>query len=223
MLFFWGRLWNKQWTIGDHLVTTTTSLLLAVIGATSVYLALVTHKAFDSIENQRAEVSQTISSNGKFNREVLLATWAKIAHKGGQEGLTPPSEGGNELRINGPAEALVLSTTAAELASQQRRDFSLFSSGIQEPEISPELTGSRALAEVGFPSSDYPVIVSPANIWTSTAVTVGTGRAVDKLLKELAKPFSLLQTIALVALGISLMSQLLIVATTALNDIKETL
>ena len=151
----WGKMWNREWSLGGHVGSLIWVLLFGVLAAYSVFNL----RALDRMENwfqqQRLTLARSISDSGKFNRTVLTSTWDQIVSKGGQKDLTPPAEGGNEIRLNTPEDAFSLASTAAEETRSTLRSKPPFSLGVPIPTRSPTDIATEAVDAVRFDASRF--------------------------------------------------------------------
>jgi len=214
----WGVFWNRKWTLGKHLPTAIVSVLFALLVALLVLQWRATNGALAWLGTQRSAVAQQIVGSGADNRQILRKAWDKLQPLGGQEGLTPPAEGGNELRINNGAEAKILVMTAAESAPSQLRIKEPFRYGLplavrDSSTIASELSDTSAV--------QFPVTVNPANDWVRSGLAAQAAFAFDNATRHLSDPIKSLETQILAVIGALIAFQMVIVALSAFRDIKE--
>jgi hypothetical protein len=95
----WGKMWNREWSLGGHVGSLILVLVCALLVAYSIFNLRGISRMEDWFQQQRLTLARSIADSGRFNRSVLTATWDQIVSKSKQEGLTPPSEGGNEILL----------------------------------------------------------------------------------------------------------------------------
>ena len=216
--YLWGRAWNQRWAYSNHIGQSVLSLVLALLTAYAVMNWRASQQVERWLGNQWDPIIRSIADAGTFNRNVLRKTWEKLQPLGGQQDLTPPVEGGNELRLNSPEEALVLATTAAAETKDPLRSKVPFVWGCVLTLKDPSLIAAE-VAEV-VPAPTYPVVVSPANVWTKSAAAIQAGYALDVCRKSIHAPMVFLRTAAGWLFAILLVLQFLLISIAALNDIK---
>ena len=216
----WGKMWNREWSLGGHVGSLIWVLLFGVLAAYSVFNL----RALDRMENwfqqQRLTLARSISDSGKFNRTVLTSTWDQIVSKGGQKDLTPPAEGGNEIRLNTPEDAFSLASTAAEETRSTLRSKPPFSLGVPISTRSPTDIATEAVDAVRFDASRFPTIANPNNEWSNTAVTIQANHALDTAYTTIKLGTQDLKTACICLLITSLVIAIVAIPLQALADIK---
>ena len=218
--FVWGKLWNREWSLGSHIGSLALIIFFAVCAAYAVFNLRGISRMETWFQAQRTSLSKSITDSGVFNRAVLRSTWEKLAPAGGQASLTPPNEGGNEIRLNNPEEALLLAENAATEARTALRTKLPFSLGIPISYGKPAEIATEAVDAVNFGSSRFPTIVPSNNEWVSTAATIQTNQALDAALNALKPGLADLKLACIVLLIASIGIPILTIPFRALNDIK---
>jgi len=218
--FVWGKLWNRGWDLTAHRWPFVL-VILSGLAAGYAVLNLKTVKRMDEwFKGQRMTLARSIADSGKFNRSVLITTWTELYPKLGQDGLVPPDQGGNELRLNTPEDAYALSVAAAEEVRTTLRARNPFSIGLPLATRSSEDIGTETVDAVQFNPSRYPTVVKASNEWCSTAATIQTNHALDTALATLKPGMEELKTSCTVLLIVALLLPALVIPVAALNDIK---
>ena len=216
----WGRLWNKEWSLGGHPGSLVLILIFGLLAAYAVFNLRTTSQMEGWFKSQRSTLARSIADSGRFNRSVLTATWNQLAPAGGQQELTPPDQAGNELRLNTPEEAFTLSLTAAEETRGALRSKPPFILGIPLATKSPKDIATETVDLISFDASRFPTIVPAANEWTSTAATIQTNHALDTAHATLKPGLTDLRTACFWLLIASIGIPLITIPIAALNDIK---
>jgi hypothetical protein len=151
---------------------------------------------------------------------VLTSTWDQIVSNSKQEGLTPPHEGGNEIRLNTPEDAFALASTAAEETRSTLRNKLPFSLGIPISTRNPTDIATEAVDAIRFDSKRFPTIAAVNNEWSSTAATLQTNHALDTAYATLNPGTQDLKTACLWLLIASLVIPAFAIPMKALADIK---
>jgi hypothetical protein len=216
----WGKMWNREWTLGGHVGSLITVLLCALGAAYGVLNLQGTSRMESWFQQQRPTLARSIAESGRFNRSVLLSTWDQIVSKGGQEGLPPPIEGGNEIRLGSPDDAYTLASTAAEETRATLRNKLPFNLGIPISTRNPTDIAAETVDTVRFDASSYPTIVAFPNEWSSTAATLQANHALDTAYASLKAGSQSHKTASLILLISSLLIPILAIPMRALADIK---
>jgi hypothetical protein len=214
----WGTLWNRKWSLGKHLPTTIACALFALLVALLVLQWRATDSALAWLSAQRNAAVQQNGGSGADNRLIFRKAWDKLQPLGGQDGLTPPADGGNELRINNETEARILVMSAAESAPSQLRIREPFRYGLP---LSVRDSSTIASEFNGISAVDFPVTVNPANDWVRSGLAAQTIFAFDNAARRLSDPLKSLQTSILAVIVSLIVFQIVIVATSAFRDIRE--
>jgi hypothetical protein len=214
----WGKMWNREWSLGGHLGSLTLVLCCACCAAFSVFNLVGASRMEGWFEQQRQTLASSVADSTSFNRSVLLSTWDQIISKGGQDGLTPPIEGGDELRLTTPEDAHTLSLTAAEECRSVLRNREPFSFGVPVSTRNSKDVATETVDNVNF--SRYPTTVSSNNEWSSTAATIQANHALDTAYNALKPNKQSLQTACWILLLCSLLFSALVIPMNALADIK---
>lgn len=175
----WGKMWNRQWSLSKHIGNLLLVILFALTASFSIFNLRGISRIEGWFEEQKGSLAKTISSSAKFNRDVLKATWQELSTNGGQSGLTPPDEAGNELRLNSPEEAYALALNAAEETRTALRLRPPFSLGVSLSTQTPAEIATETSDAIKYDASSYPAIVTASNEWTTTAATLQTYYALD--------------------------------------------
>jgi hypothetical protein len=171
-------------------------------------------------QEQRLTLARSIADSSRFRRSVLISTWDQVVSKGGQGGLTPPIEGGDEIRLSSPEDAYALASTAAEETRAALRSKLPFSLGVPISTRNPADIATETVDTVRFDSSRYPTIVASTNEWSSTAATVQANHALDTAYASIKSGTDSLKTASLILLLSSLLIPALAIPMSALADIK---
>lgn len=217
---FWGKMWNKEWTLGGHVGSLIIVLLSALGAAYGVFNLQGASRMENWFQQQRLTLARSIADSSRFNRSVLLSTWDQIVAKGGQEGVPPPIEGGNEIRLGSPEDAYTLASTAAEETRAALRNKLPFSLGVPIPTRNPTDIATETVDTVRFDASRYPTIVASTNEWSSTAATLQANHALDTAYASLKPGTQSLKSASLILLLSSLLIPALAIPMRALADIK---
>jgi hypothetical protein len=216
----WGKMWNREWTFGGHIGSLIIVFLCALGAAYGVFNLQGVSRMDDWFQEQRLTLARSISDSSRFNRSVLLSTWDQIVSKGGQEGLAPPIEGGNEIRLSSPEDAYALATTAAEETRAALRNKLPFSLGIPISTRNPTDIATETVDTVRFDASRYPTVIAATNEWSSTAATLQANHALETAYATLKPGTQSLKTASLILLLSSLLIPALAIPLSALADIK---
>lgn len=216
----WGKMWNREWTLGGHVWSLIIVLLCALGAAYGVFNLQGASRMENWFQEQRLTLARSIADSSRFNRSVLLSTWDQIVSQGGQEGLSPPIEGGNEIRLGSPEDAFALATTAAEETRAALRNRLPFSLGVHISTRNPTDIATETVDTVRFDASRYPTIVASTNEWTSTAATLQANHALETAYATLKPGTQSLKTASLILLLSSLLIPALAIPMNALADIK---
>ena len=171
-------------------------------------------------QQQRQTLARATADSPTLNRRVLLLTWDKIISKGGQQDISPPAEGGNEIRLNTPEDAFTIASTAAEEAGSTLRTKPPFSWGLTLATKSPEDIAASAVDAVRWDGSRFPTVITPSNEWSSTAVTLQTNHALDTAFTLLKPGIQDLKAASVWLLAISCLISMILIPVKALADIK---
>lgn len=216
----WGKMWNREWTLGGHVGSLIIVLLCALGAAYGVFNLQGASRMENWFQQQRLTLARSIADSSRFNRSVLLSTWDQIVSKGGQEGISPPIEGGNEIRLGSPEDAFALAATAAEETRATLRNKLPFSLGVPISTRNPTDIATETIDTVHFDASRYPTIVASTNEWSSTAATLQANHALDTAYATLKPGTQSLKTASLILLISSLLIPALAIPMSALADIK---
>lgn len=216
----WGKMWNREWSLGGHVSSLFLILFFAACAAYSIFNLYGISRMENWFQQQRLTLARSIADSGRFNRSVLTSTWDQIVSKSKQEGLTPPSEGGNEIRLNTPEDAFALASTAAEETRSTLRNKPPFSFGIPISTRNPTDIATEAVDAIRFDSKRFPTIAAANNEWTSTAATLQANHALDTADAALKPEMQDLKTACLWLLIASIIIPAFAIPMNALADIK---
>ena len=216
----WGKMWNREWSLGGHIGSLILILVFGVLAAYSIFNLRGISRMEDWFQQQRLTLARSIADSGRFNRSVLTSTWDQIISKSKQEGLTPPNEGGNEIRLNTPEDAFTLASTAAEETRSTLRNKLPFSLGIPISTRNPTDIATEAVDAIRFDSKRFPTIAAANNEWSSTAATLQTNHALDTAYATLKPGTQDLKTACVWLLIASLLIPAFAIPVNALTDIK---
>jgi hypothetical protein len=216
----WGKLWNREWSLGGHVGSLILILVFGVLASYSIFNLRGISRMEDWFQQQRLTLARSIADSGRYNRAVLTSTWDQIVSKGGQEGLTPPNEGGNEIRLSTPEDAFTLASTAAEETRATLRNKLPFSLGIPISTRNPTDIATETVDAIRFDSNRFPTVANSINEWSSTAATLQANHALDTAYATL-KPGTLnLKTACFWLLIATLAIPVVLIPASALGDIK---
>jgi hypothetical protein len=213
-------MWNRDWSLGGHVGSLILILIFAVLAAYSIFNLRGISRMEDWFQNQRLTLARSISDSGSFNDKVLRATWDQIVSKGGQQGLSPPLEGGTEVRLTNPEDAFALASTAAEETRSTLRNKLPFSLGIPISTRNPTDIATEAVDAIRFDSKRFPTIAASNNEWSGTAATLQANHALDTAYATLRPGMQDLKTACFWLLVASLIVPAFVVPMSALADIK---
>lgn len=216
---FWGLMWNRKWGFFGHKVSAFLSLCCALALAAVVLAWFGADRTSGWLEVQRELLSRQLANSGTLNRSAFRSAWEKLQPLGGQENLTPPSEGGNELRLNNEKEARILASAAADAVKRQILLEGPFAFGVPCTLRDPTAVAEDVVAAIPAPS--YPLPVPPDNAWSKAAITAQVTTALESAAKVLLLPDQKLKT-ALLCLGaLLLLIELVLIPIAATKDIQE--
>ncbi len=216
----WGKMWNREWGFGDHLGSLLLVGFFAILGAYSVFNLRGVSRVDTWMKEQRTTLARSTASSGQFNRAVLRSTWTQLSTSGGQEGLTPPDQGGNEIRLNNPEDAFALASTAAEETRSALRSKMPFMIGAPLSTKSSNEIATEAVDSVQFDPSRYPTVVPADNEWSKTAATLQANHALDTAYNQLKPRLEDLKTASIWLLVVSLLLPAILIPMGAIQDIK---
>lgn len=215
---FWGKCWNKQWNLLGNLPAGTLSILLASLLVIISLGWLGGHSGSTWLDRQRDLLTRQLSSSGLLNREGFRRAWDILQPLGGQENLTPPGEGGNELRLNSEEDARVLASSSGDSVKGSLLGQGPFLFGAPCFVGDSSIVAEDVVKTVVNPS--YPVIVSPENQWSKAAVAYQVGVAFDSASRALRDPLKDLKTKMILAAIVIILLHLAATALFACGDIK---
>lgn len=218
--WLWGKAWNREWSLSGHLGSFGLVTVFGLLAAYSVFNLRGISRMEDWFQQQRLTLARSIADSGRFNRSVLTSTWDQLVSQGGQEGLSPPLEGGNEIRLNTPEDAFALALTAAEEARSALRPKPPFSLGVPISTRNPVDIATEAVDAIRFDASRFPTIAATNNEWSSTAATLQTNHALDTANATLKPGMQDLKIASIWLLVGSLVVPAIVILMNALADIK---
>ena len=195
-------------------------LIFGVLASYSIFNLRGISRMESWFQQQRLTLARSIADSGRYNRAVLTSTWDQIVSKGGQEGLTPPNEGGNEIRLSTPEDAFALASTAAEETRATLRNRLPFSLGIPISTRNPTDIATETVDAIRFDSNRFPTVANSINEWSSTAATLQSNHALDTAYTALKPGAQDLKTACLCLLVASLLIAAFTIPINALADIK---
>ncbi len=216
----WGKMWNREWSLGSHAGSLILILVFGVLAAYSIFNLRGISRMEYWFQQQRLTLARSIADSGRFNRSVLTATWDKVKSKGGQEGLSPPAEGGNEIRLKTPEDAFALASTAAEETRSTLRNKLPFSLGVPISTRNPTDIATETVDTIRFDASRFPTIAAANNEWCSTAATLQANHALDTAYATLKPGIQDLKTTCFWLLIASIVIPIITIPARALADIK---
>jgi len=216
---FWGLCWNHKWGVFGHWPSALMNGLFA-LGFALIVLAMFGAKNSPVwMERQREAVARQLTTSGTLNREIFRNAAKTLQPLGGQNELTPPAEGGMELRLNNAEEATVLAKEAASSVKGPLQSQLPFSFGMDCLVRDSATVADEVVAGIIVPA--YPVIVSPDNEWSQTSVKQQINTAMDAAGKAVVVPMENLATSLTWTFALILLLQILLTALSAYRDIKE--
>lgn len=216
----WGKMWNREWGFGGHLGSLLMVGFFALLCAYSVFNLRGVSRMESWMKEQRTALARSIASSGNFNRSVLRSTWNQLASSGGQEGLTPPDQAGNEIRLNNPEDAFALAATAAEETRSALRTKMPFLIGAPLSTKSANEIATEAVDAIQFDASRYPTVAPADNEWSKTAATLQANHALDTAYDQMKPRLADLKTASTWLLVVSLILPAILVPISAVKDIK---
>lgn len=216
----WGKMWNREWTAGGHVGAIACVALFGGLAAYSVLNLRGIAEMEEWFQQQRLTLARSTADSPTLNRSVLLLTWDKIFSKGGQQDISPPAEGGNEIRLNTPEDAFILASTAAGEARSTLRTKPPFSWGLPLVTKSPEEIATGAVDAVRWDGSRFPTVITPSNEWSRTAVTLQANHALDTAYTLLKPGIKDLKAASFWLLVTSWLISMILIPLKALADIK---
>ncbi|MDB6076546.1 MAG: hypothetical protein JWO82_293 [Akkermansiaceae bacterium] len=218
---YWGSAWNRRWGFSGSGAQPVINLVVALVIALLLLQWKATSLSVIWLGQQRELIKQQITASGENNRQMFRKAWDKLQPLGGQEGLTPPAEGGNELRLNNDTEARMLAMAAAEAASPQLQTKDPFRYGAPLSIRDPASVAAETTSSGESSGAAYPMIVNPSNNWVRNALSAQASYAVDHAIAELKSPLASLENTLISVVVVLLLAQAILVAVRALADIKE--
>ena len=215
---FWGKLWNKSWSLFGHLGNFFLSLICSLLLALTVIGYYQAHRALETLEGLRYNLSRELVDLGSSNRNILEDAWNKLAPLGGQGSLLPVPEGGEELRLNSRDDALILAETASDDVLRQLRTKPPFVLGL--PLIARQGQDVAASTVDAVSPPVYPVTVGADNEWTSAAKSMQVSHAIDQAMNTIKRPAESLKTALMWFGSILLVLQILLTTLISFSDIK---
>jgi len=218
--FLWGKMWNHEWGFGDHMGSLLMVGFFALLCSYSVFNLRGVSRVESWMIEQRTTLARSIASSGNFNRAVLRSTWTQLSATGGQQGLTPPDQAGNEIRLNNPEEAFALAAVAAEETRSALRSKMPFVIGAPLSTKSASEIATETVDAIQFDASRYPTIVPADNEWSQTAATLQANHALDTAYDQLKPRLDDLKTASTWLLVISFLLPAILIPMGAVKDIK---
>lgn len=216
----WGKMWNHEWRFGGHPGSLLIVGSFALLSAYSVFNLRGVSRVESWMKEQRSTLARSIAGSGHFNRSVLRSTWTQLSTSGGQQGLTPPDQAGNEIRLNNPEEAFALAANAADETRSALRTKMPFVIGAPLSTKSANEIATEAIDAVQFDANRYPTVVPADNEWSKTAATLQANHALDTAYDQLRPRLDDLKTASTWLLAISLFLPALLIPMSAIKDIK---
>jgi hypothetical protein len=216
----WGKMWNREWTPGGQVGAFAGVAIFSVLAAYSVFNICGIAKMEEWFQQQRMTLARPAADSPTLNKRVLTLTWDKLISKGGQQDISPPAEGGNEIRLNTPEDAFILASIAAEEARSSLLTKPPFSWGLPLVTKSPEDIANGTVDAIKWDSSRFPTVITPSNEWSSTAVTLQANHALDTAYTELKPRVQDLKDDYIRIFFISLLILMIFIPLAALADIK---
>ncbi|MDA7538390.1 tetraspanin family protein [Akkermansiaceae bacterium] len=216
----WGKCWSRGWSLSGHFGTLTIVVMAGVLAAYSAFNLRGASQMESWFKDQRATLANSVADSSRFKRNVIVSTWDSLASQGGQDGLTPPLEGGDEVRLNSQEDAIVLASAAAEEAKSSLRVKMPFKLGIPVSARDPRDVALEAIESIGFAADRYPAVVASTNEWADTAATLQANYAIDTAYELIGPEIGQLRSISFWLLITSALIALIVVPMSALSSIK---
>jgi hypothetical protein len=218
--FLWGKMWNREWSLVGNMSYLLMVVFFAVLCANSAFNLRGASRVESWMNEERTTLARSIAGSGSFNRTVLRSTWTQLSKSSGQEGLTPPDQSGNEIRLNNPEEAFALAATAAEETRSALRTKMPFVIGAPLSTKSANEIATEAVDSIQFNASRFPTVVPADNEWSKTAATLQANHALDTAYDQLKPGLGDLKTASTWLLAISLLLPAILIPMGAVKDIK---
>lgn len=177
----WGRMWNRDWSLGGHFGSLILVLLCGLGAAYAVFNLQGVSRMESWFGQQRLTLARSIADSVRFKHSLLISTWDQLLSKDkdSQKDLSPPLEGGNEVRLKSPDDAFALASTAAEETRSTLRNKLPFSLGVPISTRSPTDIATETVDTVSFDPNRFPTIAAATNEWASTAATFQTNHTLE--------------------------------------------
>lgn len=216
----WGKSWNREWGPVGHLGYLLMVVSFGILCAYSAFNLRGVARVESWIQEERTTLARSIAGSGSFNRSVLRSTWTQLSASGGQEGLNPPDQSGNEIRLNSPEDAFALAATAAAETRSALRTKMPFLIGAPLSTKSANEVATEAVDAIQFDASRYPIVVPADNEWSKTAATLQANHALDTTYDQLKPRLADLKTASTLLLAVSLLLPAILIPMGAVKDIK---
>ncbi len=217
---FWGRQWNREWSIMRHKGFFATILFFASLAAYAVLNLRTVDRMESWFLEQRKTLPQSIANSARLKRAVIVETWNRLEPKQGQADLVPPDQSGDQVRLNTPEDAAVLAGVAAEETAAVLRTKAPFSIGAPLDTKSPKDIANETIDLLKVDASGYPKTIQSDNEWSATAATIQVNYALDTAQSLLRPQVSSLKTACLWLFGLALAIPIILTAIRAIDDIK---
>lgn len=216
----WGKLWNKSWSLSSSPMRLISVILISLLAGYAT-LNLINVMRFDQwLENHRSQLVRSVTTSGKFNRDVFSDAWEIISADSDQKDLLHPDEGGLELRLNDSTDASRLAETAALEASTVLRKKVPFSWGMPFSPMLQEEAAQATVEAVGLPDTEYPTIVMANNNWTRTAATLQANHSLDAYRKIVEPEVESLRMGCIVLTSLLFCTLLVYIPMSAVSEIR---
>jgi hypothetical protein len=216
----WALLWNRKWSMTGHPLA---GMLMSFVFGLGLMACVVAWfgatRASGTLDSIRTVVDKQMTSSGVNNRDTFRRAWERLQPLGGQGTLTPPSEGGMEIQLNSPADALILAEEAAATAKRPLLAGAPFTFGAPGYVKDPAAVAAEVVEAVPTPA--YPVTVAPDNQWSRAATSTQVAAAFDSAVQGMRVPMEDLKKAVIWAGIIIVILQLLLTARAAYADIQE--
>lgn len=215
---FWGMAWNRKWSLLGHIGASSLSFILSLVLVVTALAWMGADKAENWLGTQRESVGRMLAGSGTLNREILRKAWPTLQSLGGQKDLTPPDEGGNEIRLNNDDEAKLLAKSAADSAKRPLLEQLPFVFGLPCMVKDPNTVAEEVAGSVAKPT--YPVIVQADNDWTRAAIAAQATAAMDSATRTIRQPLSSLKAVLFFMFVVIALIEIALVGYLAYDDIK---
>lgn len=217
---FWGRAWNKHWTLSRHVGFLVIILVFALFTAYSVFNLRSIARMEAWLQAQQTTLAPSIANSSRFKRAVIVEAYQRLEPNGGQADITPPDQSGDQLRLTNQEDAILLAGVAGEQARSALRLKAPFVYGVPLTTKSPDDIASETIDTLQIAPTSFPRTVSSENEWSATAATLQANYALNQVIAILTPKLKDLRTACWWLLSISIVIPVIFGPIQALKDIK---